>query len=206
MPNPPVAAAPPGVLVDPETAMRLVAAAQAGDADAFGELYRIYYDTVFRFVSYRVSSKVLAEDLAAETFLRALRRIGTFSWQGKDFGAWLVTIARNLIADHYKSSRHRMERFTADGDIFETNELAASPEDSVLEQLSNQVLLGAVRRLNDQQRECVTLRFLDEMSVAETAGIMGKKEGAVKTLQYRATLTLGRLLKTSEVAPVMAGA
>lgn len=179
-------------LLSPEQAQSLVAAAQSGDMEAFGELYRIYRDTVFRYVYYRVSSRALAEDLTSETFVRALRRITTFSWQGRDFGAWLVTIARNLVADHFKSSRHRMEVST--GEMLDSNEVEASPEESVLEHLSNEALLDAVHRLNDQQRECVTLRFLQGLSVAETADIMGKNEGAIKTLQYRAVRTLARLL------------
>jgi RNA polymerase sigma-70 factor, ECF subfamily len=175
-----------------EQMVALVKQAQEGSADAFGELYRLYMDTVFRYIYYRVSTRALAEDLTSETFVRALRRITTFSWQGRDFGAWLVTIARNLVADHFKSSRHRMEVST--GEMLDSNEVEASPEDSVLESLSNQALLEAVHRLNDQQRECVTLRFLQGLSVAETADIMGKNEGAIKTLQYRAVRTLARLL------------
>ncbi|WP_425558847.1 ECF subfamily RNA polymerase sigma factor, BldN family [Catenulispora subtropica] len=175
-----------------EAMVHLVRLAQEGSADAFGELYRIYCDTVFRYIYYRVSTRALAEDLTSETFVRALRRITTFSWQGRDFGAWLVTIARNLVADHFKSSRHRMEVST--GEMLDSNEVEASPEESVLEHLSNEALLDAVHRLNDQQRECVTLRFLQGLSVAETADIMGKNEGAIKTLQYRAVRTLARLL------------
>ncbi|MER5495214.1 MULTISPECIES: ECF subfamily RNA polymerase sigma factor, BldN family [unclassified Streptomyces] len=172
--------------------MELVEAAQAGETEAFGRLYDQYSDTVYRYIYYRVGSKATAEDLTSETFLRALRRIGTFTWQGRDFGAWLVTIARNLVADHFKSSRFRLEVTT--GEMLDANEVERSPEDSVLEALSNAALLEAVRRLNPQQQECVTLRFLQGLSVAETARVMGKNEGAIKTLQYRAVRTLARLL------------
>jgi RNA polymerase sigma-70 factor (ECF subfamily) len=172
--------------------MELVERAQAGETDAFGHLYDHYCDTVYRYIYYRVGGKATAEDLTSETFLRALRRIGTFTWQGRDFGAWLVTIARNLVADHFKSSRFRLEVTT--GEMLDANEVERSPEESVLESLSNEALLQAVRRLNPQQQECVTLRFLQGLSVAETARIMGKNEGAIKTLQYRAVRTLARLL------------
>ncbi|QYX78258.1 ECF subfamily RNA polymerase sigma factor, BldN family [Streptomyces akebiae] len=172
--------------------MDLVERAQSGEADAFGRLYDQYSDTVYRYIYYRVGGKATAEDLTSETFLRALRRIGTFTWQGRDFGAWLVTIARNLVADHFKSSRFRLEVTT--GEMLDANEVERSPEDSVLESLSNAALLEAVRRLNPQQQECVTLRFLQGLSVAETARVMGKNEGAIKTLQYRAVRTLARLL------------
>ncbi|MEY9874103.1 RNA polymerase sigma-70 factor (ECF subfamily) [Streptacidiphilus sp. MAP12-33] len=172
--------------------MALVERAQDGDGEAFGQLYDHYADTVYRYIYYRVGGRATAEDLTSETFLRALRRIGTFTWQGRDFGAWLVTIARNLVADHFKSSRFRLEVTT--GEMLDSNQVEPSPEDSVLESLSNAALLEAVRRLNPQQQECVTLRFLQGLSVAETARIMGKNEGAIKTLQYRAVRTLARLL------------
>lgn len=105
--------------------MDLVERAQAGEADAFGRLYDQYSDTVYRYIYYRVGGKATAEDLTSETFLRALRRISTFTWQGRDFGAWLVTIARNLVADHFKSSRFRLEVTT--GEMLDANEVARSP-------------------------------------------------------------------------------
>ncbi|WP_407697855.1 ECF subfamily RNA polymerase sigma factor, BldN family [Streptomyces kaniharaensis] len=182
----------PGYETEHNPIMELVEQAQAGESEAFGRLYDHYADTVYRYIYYRVGSRATAEDLTSETFLRALRRIGTFTWQGRDFGAWLVTIARNLVADHFKSSRFRLEVTT--GEMLDSNECERSPEESVLESLSNAALLDAVQRLNPQQQECVTLRFLQGLSVAETARIMGKNEGAIKTLQYRAVRTLARLL------------
>ncbi|MFI5533774.1 ECF subfamily RNA polymerase sigma factor, BldN family [Kitasatospora sp. NPDC051853] len=182
----------PGLESEHNPIMELVERAQNGESEAFGRLYDHYADTVYRYIYYRVGGRATAEDLTSETFLRALRRIGTFTWQGRDFGAWLVTIARNLVADHFKSSRFRLEVTT--GEMLDSNECERSPEESVLESLSNAALLEAVRRLNPQQQECVTLRFLQGLSVAETARIMGKNEGAIKTLQYRAVRTLARLL------------
>jgi RNA polymerase sigma-70 factor, ECF subfamily len=184
---------PPAPEGDTATALRLVERAQAGDADAFGELYDRYVDLVFRYVSYRVGSRQLAEDLTSETFLRALRRIGTFTWQGRDVGAWFVTIARNLVADHYKSSRYRLETTHEDLSTV-SREVEESPEGAVLEALQNRALLEAVRKLGSEQQECIALRFLQGLSVAETAAVMGKNEGAIKALQYRAVRSLGKLL------------
>jgi RNA polymerase sigma-70 factor (ECF subfamily) len=175
--------------------LALVELAQQGDGEAFGQLYDAYSDTVYRYIYSRVSNRPLAEDLTSETFLRALRRISTFTWQGRDFGAWLVTIARNLVADHFKSSRFRLEVTIADMVATEgAAESAESPEGVVLRSLTNAALLAAVKRLNPQQQECLVLRFLQGLSVAETAKIMGKNEGAIKTLQYRAVRTLAQLL------------
>ena len=180
---------------DSAVTLALVQRAQTGDADAFGELYDRYVDTVFRYISYRVGSRQVAEDLTSETFLRALRRITSFTWQGRDVGAWFVTIARNLVADHYKSSRYRLEVTT--DDVTESGarlDSAASPEGAVLESMTNRVLLEAVKQLNAEQQECIALRFLQGLSVAETAKVMGKNDGAIKALQYRAVRSLGRLL------------
>ena len=178
------------------SAFALVQRAQAGDADAFGELYDRYVDLVYRYIYYRVGSQALAEDLCSETFLRALRRISSFTWQGRDVGAWFVTIARNLIADHYKSGRYRLEVSTADMLDADSADSRAEgrPEQLVLETLTNATLLESVKQLNPEQQECIVLRFLQGMSVAETALAMGKNEGAIKALQYRAVRTLGRLL------------
>lgn len=197
--NPPPDGAPGGVPGDPPGAdgiemVDILARAQAGDPEAFGQLYDRYAELVFRYTYYRVGDRPLAEDLTSETFLRALRRIGTFSWQGRDFGAWLITIARNLIADHYKSARFRMELSTSDMLGAGADRPAAGPEGQVLDSLTNAALLEAVRHLGAEQQECVVLRFLEGLSVHETALAMGKKPGAIKALQYRAVRSLGRLL------------
>ncbi len=175
-----------------EAVKALVARAQAGDPEAFGELYDRYVDLVYRYVYYRVGSQALAEDLTSETFLRALRRITSFTWQGRDIGAWFITIARNLIADHFKSGRYRLEVTTAD--MLDADQAEDSPEGAVLDSLTNVALLEAVKQLGAEQQECVVLRFLQGLSVAETALAMGKNEGAIKALQYRAVRALGRLL------------
>ena len=172
----------------------LVERAQAGDAEAFGQLYDRYVDQVYRYIAYRVASSAVAEDLTSETFLRALRRISTFTWQGRDVGAWFTTIARNLVADHYKSGRYRLELTTDDVTDSGSAPTIEGPERAVLESMSNKVLLQAVKKLNAEQQECIVLRFLQGLSVAETAQVMGKNDGAIKALQYRAIRTLGRLL------------
>lgn len=172
--------------------MEIVSRAQAGDAEAFGELYDRYVELIYRYVYYRVGNKAQAEDFVSETFLRALRRITSFTWQGRDFAAWLVTIARNLIADHYKSGRFRLEITTAE--MLDADQAQDGPESAVLDSLTNETLLSAVRELGGEQQECIVLRFLQGLSVTETALAMGKTDGAIKALQYRAVRTLSRLL------------
>lgn len=174
----------------------LVERAQQGDTAAFGLIYDRYVDTVFRFIYFRVGNRPLAEDLTSDTFLRALKRISSFTWQGRDLGAWLVTIARNLVADHFKSGRYRLEVTT--GDVLDADREdrgpEGSPETAVVDHITNVALLTAVKQLNPEQQECIVLRFLQGFSVAETAQAMGKNEGAIKALQYRAVRALARLL------------
>jgi RNA polymerase sigma-70 factor, ECF subfamily len=173
-------------------AWALVQAAQLGDTSAFGQLYDRYVDSVFRYVLFRVGDRTLAEDVTSETFLRAFRRISSISYQGRDVGAWFVTIARNLVLDHVKSSRFRLEVATADPD--DGQRIDTGPEHQVLTELTHVELLRCVRLLGDDQRECIVLRFLQGLSVSETASVMGRNEGAIKALQHRAVRRLAQLL------------
>lgn len=170
----------------------LVHAAQEGDTSAFAALYDRYVDVVFRYVLFRVGDRELAEDVTSETFLRALRRITSVSYQGRDVGAWFVTIARNLVLDHVKSSRFRLEVATAEVD--DSHRVEAGPEHQVMSRVTTAALLECVQQLGDDQRECIVLRFLQGLSVAETAQVMNRNEGAVKALQHRAVRRLAQLL------------
>ncbi len=156
----------------------LVELARTGDSEAFGLLYDHYHVSVYRFLFYRTRSAPLAEDLTSETFFRALRNMKSFRWQGKDFGAWLMTIARNLATDHFKAGRTRLEMTTEDmGDHDDATE---GPESVVLAGLTNELLLQALTELPDEQRDCLVMRFLQGMSIAETAAALGRSDGAVK--------------------------
>ena len=172
-----------------------VRAAQNGDSDAFGQLYAQYSRTVYRYVLFRVTDHCLAEDITSETFVRGLRRIGSVSYQGRDLGAWFVTIAKNLVLDHIKSSRYRLEVPTAemlDGPTAASGH--TGPEHQVISGAVHAELLRCVRQLNADQQECIRLRFLRGMSVTETAALMQRNEGAVKALQHRAVRRLAQLV------------
>lgn len=183
----------------------LVVAAQAGDREAFAGLYARYMDTVFRFVYFRVGNRQLAEDLTADTFERALKRIGSFTWQGRDIAAWLVTIARNLVADYFKGGRYRLEVLggsvsgMAGDPLLQVEreagpELPMEPEDAVVAHLEAMMVGRALQELNEEQHEVLVLRFYRGLPVAEVGRIMGKNEGAIKALQYRAVRALARAL------------
>jgi len=170
----------------------LVELARGGDTEAFGMLYDHYQASVYRFLYYRVGSVALAEDLMSETFFRALRSMGSFRWQGKDFGAWLMTIARNLTADHYKAGRTRLEYATED--MSPHDSATDGPEIEVLASLTNDALLAALKQLPTEQQECLIMRFLQGLSIAETAKVLGRSDGAVKQLQLRGVRNLAKLL------------
>lgn len=176
----------------------IIERAQGGDPEAFGQLYDRYKAVVFRFIYYRVNGdRQLAEDLTADTFMRAIKSLGRFENRGRDIGAWLVTIARNLIADHFKACRTRYEVPT--GNIRADIEARADvhqdgPENVAIAHLTNDILIEALKQLKGDQKECVVLRFIEGLSVVETARAMDKTEGAVKALQYRAMHTLAKLV------------
>ena len=170
----------------------LVELARKGDAEAFGLLYDHYQGSVYRFLYYRVGSVALAEDLTSETFFRALRSMSSFRWQGKDFGAWLMTIARNLTTDHYKASRTRLESTTED--MSPHDSATEGPESAVLASLTNEALLTALKQLPAEQQECLIMRFLQGLSIAETAKVLGRSDGAIKQLQLRGVRNLAKLM------------
>jgi RNA polymerase sigma-70 factor, ECF subfamily len=170
----------------------MVELARGGDTEAFGLLYDHYHASVYRFLYYRVGSVALAEDLTSETFFRALRSMSSFRWQGKDFGAWLMTIARNLTADHFKSGRNRLEYTTEDMSAHDS--ATEGPENAVLASLTNEALLAALGELPAEQQECLVMRFLQGLSIAETAKVLGRSDGAVKQLQLRGVRNLAKLL------------
>jgi len=170
----------------------LVELARGGDTEAFGMLYDHYQPSVHRFLYYRTRSTTLAEDLTSETFFRALRSMTGFRWQGKDFGAWLMTIARNLATDHFKAGRTRLEHSTEDMGLHD--DATEGPEETVLAGLTNEILLGALQQLPVEQRDCLIMRFLQGMSIAETAAVLDRSDGAVKQLQLRGVRNLAKLM------------
>jgi len=180
------------VAAEPGAVWSLVQRVQDGDAEAFGLIYDAYVDVVFRYAYFRIHDKHLAEDFASETFVRALRRIDSVSFQGRDIGAWLITIARNIIRDHLKSSRYKLEVTSAD--MRDADRATDGPEDEVLSGLTHAELLSCVKQLNSEQQECIVLRFLQGLSVSETALAMDRNDGAIKALQHRAVRRLAKLL------------
>ena len=187
-PDPPRSSGPRFEGHDAARVEALVALAQGGDAEAYGLLYERSVDVVYRYVMVRTGDRQLSEDITSETFLKALRNIGSFRWQGRDITAWFITIARNLVIDHGKSARFRLE-ITTD-DLLDRALDQDTPEEQVLRRHRDVELFDALRNLTPDQAECIVLRFMEGLSLAECAFVLGRKENAVKQLQLRAIRAL----------------
>ncbi|GAA3775756.1 RNA polymerase sigma factor [Streptomyces chiangmaiensis] len=172
---------------EPEPA--LITRAQQGDPEAFGELYRMHHHMITTFISNRVKSNpTLTEDLTADVFVKAWAKITTFTWTGTSIRAWLCTIARNTIADHYKIAATRkltyVDHITHIGDTWTTPTNTA--EDTALTTLAINDLHHALNDITPRQQAVIRLRFLADLTVTETAQTLGTTNAAVKTLQWRA--------------------
>lgn len=180
-------------LIDPDV-VEYVRSAQQGNAHAFSMLYDRYVDKVYAYCYHRVGNRQTAEDLTSDVFVRALKRIGTFTWQGKDFGAWLITIARNRCHDHFKSAKFRME--TGVAEVYDNADSQptydARPERNLeVEEMRRQVH-EALAKLKSEQAEVLYHRFIQGYDVETTAKVMNKKDGAIRALQYRALKALAK--------------
>ena len=165
----------------------LVEAAQK-DPACFAALYEANFERVYAFIAGRVRSRDQAEDLTSEVFHKALAHLGSFEWRGVPFAAWLYRIAANTIANHIGSAaREREVPAASDPPEFE-NAAAMQPEIEAAERRAR--LFRLVRSLPPDQRRVVTLRFSGEKSIREIAQEMGRSEGAIKQLQFRALGTL----------------
>ncbi len=173
----------------------VVERARRGDRAAFGALYDDHVDAVYRYLLFHVRQPSDAEDLTSEVFTRAFANIHRYRWQGKSLLAWLYTIARNAATD-----RRRRGRPTVDlDDAFGLAEDGPTAHERAVHGERVDALRGAVQRLTTDQQDVLVLRFVENLSSRQAAKVLGKNEGAVRALQFRA---LGRLRKLlSDHAP-----
>lgn len=191
-----------------EGAWEAVRAAQNGSGRAFEKLYNHYHGKVFQFALRCTACPVLADDISSETFLRALRGLSSVRYIGRDVGAWLITIARNVIIDHRRSAVVRSE--IVSDELPMEMLVTDSVERVVLDRARAREIDHAVARLTPAQRTCIRLRFYRTFSVTATAEQMGMNPPAVRALQYRALRRLAVLLSVSgpgvpQLCPVLAG-
>jgi len=176
--------------IDDEAVERLVAAAKAGDPEAFGSLFDVYYGPVYRYVASRVGRPSDAEDLAQLVFVKALESLPRYEQRGVPFGGWLFRLARNVVIDHVRTRR---EHVTLDV-IGEKSTDDQGPDELAVLRQEMDSIAHALRRLTPEQREAVELRFFAGLSAKEAAEAMGRQEGTVRGLQFRAIAALRREL------------
>jgi len=178
---------------EPETSekskvKKLVIKAVNGNTNAFGELYIIFVEKIYRYIFYHVKSKATAEDITGEVFLKAWRAISSCRGKEDKFSPWLYRIAHNQMVDEIRKKQRRpsleIENIEGIGDL----------ESSVEGHLEQQELLGVIDRLTSNQRQVIILKFIEGLDNREIANIMGKSEGAIRVLQMRALSTLKKEL------------
>jgi RNA polymerase sigma-70 factor (ECF subfamily) len=185
-----------------------VAAAVAGDREAFAEIYEIYLPAVRAYLWRRSRDRDLVDDLTSETFARALMRIQQFIWTGTDIGAWLVTIARNLLADHFRAARRSEQPVPTwiGWDIVDVDPVVDPFLSASRSELAGVLAVLLARLTSPGQEECLRLRFLEDLSVVEAAARLGVGVDACKALQHRAVRSLNRLANTPTRRPMRVAA
>jgi len=168
----------------------LVAAAKAGDAEAFGRLFDHFHEPVHRYVAARVRRPSDAEDLAQTVFVKALEALPRYEQRGIPFGGWLFRLARNVVIDHIRTHREHVDI----DELLERPGKEAGPEDQVVARDQMDTVAAALAELTDEQRDSIALRFFAGLSAREAAVVMGKQEGTVRGVQFRAIAALRRRL------------
>ena len=168
----------------------------AEDKDAFGELYERYLPKIYNYIFYRTGNTQDAEDLTAKVFFRAMSHIGNYVDKGVPFQAWLYRIAHNLVANwHRDQGRRKIIAL----DDYVAHSLKSDAPDRLSEELEEQrQLMEAVRRLPEDRQQLLLLKFIEQMSNAEIGEIMGRTEGAIKSLYHRTLLALREELQLQE--------
>jgi RNA polymerase sigma-70 factor (TIGR02952 family) len=168
----------------------LVRRAREGDTRAFGMLYEYYLDPIYRYIYYRIGSHPDAEDLTEQVFIKAWEALPRYQERGYRLSSWLYRIAHNIVIDHRRRDRAREE-------VELTEESAGlaelpTPQEQLIQAETMAEVVRAMTTLSDEQQEIIILRFIEGLSYAEVAQIMGKNEGACRALQYRALAALAR--------------
>jgi RNA polymerase sigma-70 factor (ECF subfamily) len=176
----------------PHRVRRLVERAQQGDREALEELYLIHFDRIYSYLHMSVGNRHDAEDLTTQTFLKMLESIGKFRFQAAPFSAWLFRIAHNLAMDHFRASR----RWQPEEDVPEPHGVEqVSAEEEAFQSIGRKSMLELIDGLSHEQQQVLTLKFVFNFGNGEVATILGKTEGAIKSLQHRALVSLQKQIE-----------
>jgi RNA polymerase sigma factor (sigma-70 family) len=172
----------------------LLTQALQGNRDAFGDLYEMYMDEVYRYIYYRVSSEVDAEDLTELVFLKVWENLQTFE-QKVSFRAWLLRFARNTVIDHYRTRKTHvaLDEYVASASGHE------QPEEKVRTQETAAKLMRAISKLSQLQQDVIILRFANGYSAMETAQILDRDVGTIRVLQHRALKSMQSFLVAEDI-------
>lgn len=174
----------------------LVERARSGDRESFGEIYDLFADKLFRYISIKIQDKTQAEDVLQEVFIKAWKNLYTLRNEKLQFSAWLYRIASNTVNDHFR----KIYREPQPVELTEVHDVAASPEmyeddDS----LKREVALKAIQKLPIQYQEVIELIVAQELSISETARILKKSNLAIRLIQHRALKSLKKHLKEYDI-------
>lgn len=167
-------------------------AALKGETTALGKLYDAYFERIYRFIYYRTSHQQTAEDLTEEVFIKAFRALPTLNGGPNKLSGWIFQIARNTVIDHYRKANPLVS-------IDEAENIAIDETDAIdaLQLQSDQhLILTALEKLNPEQQQVIRLRFLEEFEITEIAQMLGKSEGNIRIIQYRALTKLRSILES----------
>jgi RNA polymerase sigma-70 factor (ECF subfamily) len=169
----------------------LIRRAKGLEEAALGELYRRHADDIFRYIYYRVGDENVAEDITSDVFVRMLQGLPNYTYRGAPFSAWLYRIAHARVVDHFRRQKVR-DHLPLDERLPSTEQ---RPESAVELEEEHRTLLEAIGQLTEDQQQVLVLKFIEGFSNIEVATILGKTEGAVKSLQHRALASLQRILE-----------
>jgi RNA polymerase sigma-70 factor (ECF subfamily) len=171
---------------------QLVLQAQAGNSEAFGQLYDAYMERIYRFVYFRVEDQQTAEDITSQVFLKAWNSLDWFDFNRTPYLAWLYTVAHNAVIDHYRT---RKATAALDDVQLSQQDYAEVVENEIDLTAEMKTIKAAMQTLTDDQQKVLTLKFIEGMSNSEIAHHLGKREGAIRALQMRGLQALARQLE-----------
>jgi RNA polymerase sigma-70 factor (ECF subfamily) len=174
---------------------KLIKDAIRGSSSSFGTLYDHYQPMIYRFILVKVASREEAEDITHQVFLSAWQNVRTYKHRGHPFSSWLYQIARNQVIDHYRSKKGDVSLEVLDQEIFIA---PASVNADLAMKLDIEKVRSAINQLKQDYQDVIIMRFIEDISLKETAAAMDRSEGAIKLIQHRAIKELQKILRTKE--------
>ena len=177
-----------GLLKGSGTEKSVILEAKQGSEQAFGQLYELYFEKIYKFIFYRVSQKEVAEDLAEDVFIKAWQNIR--SVKEDSFSGWLYQIAKNRVIDYY-----RQKKITVDieeiSNVLESDENLSEDTNTVMDR---RIFMEALKQLTPEQQIIIKLKFIEDMDNTEISELISKNEGSIRVIQHRAIIKLQQII------------